>query len=1339
MTLHAALHYVPLDRQHSLARNAALPTYTRGSVLYADISGFTPLTEMMVEVHGARRGAEMLTHYLDTLYETLISQVMRYGGSVISFSGDAITCWFDGDNAAHPAVTAAWIMHETVNDLEEIRLSGRDPVKLGVKIAIASGGVRRFLVGDPRIQVIEVLAGETISHLHRGVKRAKRGQVLIDSTTLQQLGSHIAVENLDEGYGLVTAITLRAVPIARETVALHVDQVRSWLLPEVYDRLQEGLGEFLTELRPVVALFAKFAGINFDETDAGKQLDQYVHEVQRILERYQGRLIQLTIDDKGSYFYAAFGAPVAHEDDPQRATAAALELRQPPFNFIQSVQIGISQGMMRVGAYGSSQARTYGVLGDEVNLAARLMEHAAAGEVIASERVHKATDYTFVWTPLDAISVKGKREPVNIGRLVNERQVDTTEMVGASRATYVVGRAEQLGQAVRWLQPVNMGRSPGLLHISGELGMGKTHMLQVIRESGDYPHWWICPPDSILRRSLHPFVTLFKNVFKQNALNTRSANRAYFDDQMTRLIASVPRMRPELEHAASFIGALLDLEWENSPYQLTTPKDRFTQTLKACVTVLRAFSQRHPIILQIEDAQVLDADSLELISRLVEDGADYPLALIVTSRLPVFPLASMQITLTRISAEAVAELAAHLLNGEVDANVSDFLETKTGGNPFFVEQLVFSLLESGAVLKAADGYWRLQPQKMMDVPDSINGMLVARLDRLKPYIKAVVQTAAVVGTEFSLAILAAILGDEVADSIAAAEKEGIWQRVSLMTFRFEHSLMCDAAYEMQLSSRLREQHAVVGSALERLHPDSFADLAYHFGRAGNVEKERHYARLAGNHAASRFANREAIAYFTRALEITDSLREQFELIRLRESVYDVQGAREQQTHDLEQMRARAEQLADDHLWAQYALRSANYAENTGAYDEAVKAGQSVVETARRIGADDIEIEGYLIQGRACGWQARYIDAREHLEKSLALAEQAGLAWQMANSLRNLGIVAFAQGDYEEAHDLQTRALNLCREIGDRRGESMALNSLAVIAKEQRRLQDAQSYQDMALKLSLEIGDKRMQASIGAQMMSDIVQREPYSTRITLQDQMLALNRQIKNRRGECSALQNLATIAVECGATDDAYQYYQQSLDVANEIGYRQGTVKTLLGLAWMHGWLEDYTPMLTYGQQAHALASEIDSKPQITHAHLIIGQAFAGLKQTQEALSAYETAERLCRELKRHELLPEVLSGLASLNLQLGLLSQAQRYAKETLDTLQSSVGWDTLKIYWMAFQVYQASNWANTLELLELAHALLHERAALIDVDSLRQAFLDIYPLHRELIAARAWALHQ
>jgi class 3 adenylate cyclase len=428
--LETLLAYVPQDRRQSIAAGSELPRRTRGAALCADLSGFTPLTETLARKLGKRRGAEELALQLNRFYEALIAPVEAYGGSVIDFSGDAINCWFEADNGRR-ALTAAMQMQTAMQPFASLQLSTGDSVSVGVKIAVASGRVHRFLVGDPAVQTWDTLAGSIMDRLAALGHLAGTGEILMDETTAYRLHKILPIgeRRTDPETGqravVVSSLDFQVEPAPPVALPdLTEEQVRPWLLPAVFARLHGGQGEFLTELRPAAALFMRFDGLDYDaDQQAGDKLDDFIRRVQGILVEYEGTLLQLTLGDKGSYLYAAFGAPLAHEDDIERAVTAALALLELPAQVdgIHSVSIGLSRGTMRTGAYGSAARRTYGVLGDEVNLAARLMQRAVSGQVLASEAVWQASP-AFDWQVLLPFEAKGKAITVTPAILLGRRK-----------------------------------------------------------------------------------------------------------------------------------------------------------------------------------------------------------------------------------------------------------------------------------------------------------------------------------------------------------------------------------------------------------------------------------------------------------------------------------------------------------------------------------------------------------------------------------------------------------------------------------------------------------------------------------------------------------------------------------------------------------------------------------------------------------------------------------------------------------------------------------------------------------------------------------------------------
>ncbi|HNB50633.1 MAG TPA: adenylate/guanylate cyclase domain-containing protein, partial [Anaerolineales bacterium] len=421
--------YLPHDRRKALALGESLPDRVQGAALFADISGFTPLTERLAEMLGARRGVEELSRHLNTVYDALISEVETWGGSVVSFAGDAIICWFSGEAAIKNAVACTFRMHQAMKAFFSLPLPDGTATTIAVKTSIAYGKARRFVVGDPLIQLHDVLAGETIDRMAAGEKLARKGETIVDEASATSLGNAIRLvewrEDPETHHRFAVVMPTQATrdfrppeqaPEDTAPQSLQLEHLTPWLIPAISARLLAGQGEFLTELRPGVPVFVQFLGIDFESDEACPQLDQFVRQLQQILARYEGTMIDLTVGDKGSYLHASFGAITIHEDDTRRAVQAALEFQQvvAELPFLQQMQIGISRGTLRTGAYGGRSRRVYGALGDDVNLAARLMEAAHPGEIVVSGWVQKSLGERFEPVPRPPLHVKGKVDPISV-------------------------------------------------------------------------------------------------------------------------------------------------------------------------------------------------------------------------------------------------------------------------------------------------------------------------------------------------------------------------------------------------------------------------------------------------------------------------------------------------------------------------------------------------------------------------------------------------------------------------------------------------------------------------------------------------------------------------------------------------------------------------------------------------------------------------------------------------------------------------------------------------------------------------------------------------------------
>lgn len=1223
--------YIPRDRRKALLLGKPLPDRTHGSALFADISGFTPLTAALARVLGPRLGAEELTHQLNRVYDALIAEVECYGGSVIGFAGDAITSWFTGDMSVAPlrATACALAMQQAMQQFALVSLPGGETVALAMKASIASGPARRFLVGDVDVQYIDALAGETLTRMAAAEHLANRGEVLADQQTVAALVDVVQVREwrMAEDDGASFAVVERLyraleecqAPPAPPPLIAEPSLLRPWLLPEVYEGFTTGVGESLELRRGVVSLFLCFRGIDYDHDEqAGEKLDRYIRWVQDVIRRYDGALLQLIIGDKGNYLYGAFGAPTAHENDPQRAVSAALDLLAlpPELDFVGPLQIGVGQGTMRTGAYGSVTRRTYGVIGDAVNLSARLMQNAAPGTVLVTQALQEVLAQTFEWEALPDIRVKGKEELVPVARPRRKKQSPGRSVIYSGE---LVGREAELRQLVQAIQPIFTGRFAGVVYVHGEPGVGKTRLIYELQQRTQVSlAWFTCPADPILRQSLNPFRYFLRQYFGQNSDNTEEVNKLNFAAALNTLIerlragtdaSGAEDVIAELERTRSMLGALVDLYWEGSLYEQLEPELRFRNTLLAFKTLVQAESRLQPVILHVEDVHWLDSDSQELLVTLTRNVRDVPLVVILSGRYrddgspftleldADVPRAALD--LNTLSLEGTRALAAQVLAGPLSDVLANFLSLKTEGNPLFVEQLTLDLRER-ALVRLDNVVWDIVSQEVEAVPATINAVLIARLDRLAAQVKAVVQTAAVLGREFEILILSRMLHEDVdlPRKVQRAEEEMIWSALNQLHYIFRHTMMRDAAYDMQLQTRLQNLHALAAGVMEQIYAGElaphYADLAYHYGKANDRAQAFHYARLAGEEAAARFANQEAIQHFLQALQHALYLPPE-QIHAERQSVYaslgellvttgQYEAAQEHLTHSL----ALAQERDDRDGQARVYRWLAHLFELRSDYALAlnwIERGFQVLKGQETVDAAEMALIAGLIYTR----QGNFDQALRDCQTGLGIAEHLKQRPSLARAYNLMGHISRMRGHNVQAIEHFQRALDLYQQIGDIYGQATSYNQIANAYFSLSQWQQADRSYQLARQTFEQIGD--------------VYQR------------VFADN--------------NLGGIALNQGRLDQALQFYQNALDTLQQIGgspYVLGVLRMNLGATYIR--LGDIPAAREHLRAAQAYFEQAQARDFLPELYRHCAEADLYVADYESATGKAQQALDIAREL---------------------------------------------------------------------------------------------------------------
>jgi class 3 adenylate cyclase/tetratricopeptide (TPR) repeat protein len=1085
--------YIPGDRRLALARGSPIPDRVEGAALFADISGFTSLTEALARELGPQRGAEVLTGHIDRVFQVLIDVLSGFDGHVIYFSGDAITCWLDRADAVR-ATACALTMQRALRGEADITTPSGQHIELALKVAVAVGAARRFVVGDPDIQLMDVLAGRLIDELAAAERHARRNEVIAAASALARLGDSaiIDIRGGEDGtcYGVVSALTSVMEPAAPSTpsvAALPADIVRRWMLPDVHARLAVGHGEFLAELRPAYPLFLQFGGIDYDaDDDAVAKLDAFVRLAQRVLAQYGGNLLQLTLGDKGAYLYAVFGSPLAHEDDGLRAAAAAIGLRDlERESVVEDIRIGIAHGRLRSGMYGHAERQTFTCLGDAVNVAARLMTAASPGEILVTDAVRSAAGDAFDWKSLPALVLKGKSEQIVASALLGMPRSATRRHVAEGP---LVGRVAELARLETCLDAALAG-TPRVVALVGAAGIGKSRLVAEFarraRERGA----------GVARGEAQSYVRQASYVAWREVWRTifglRDGNPK--DEQVAQLMRELASIDPELVTRAPLLAGVLDLPLPAN--DLTASFDaklRKASLETLLVQTLRAKAAVAPLVVVLEDCHWLDPLSRDLLDALVHGASRLPVLFLLAYRpgsdatKGVEVLAGFElVALDELDPGGCEEIIrARLLQtlGE-DAQPSQALlalvASRAQGNPFYIEEL-FNYLASQHVDPRDE-----RALQSLQLPDSLHSLILSRVDELAEAPRRVLKVASVIGREFRASMLPGIYPDLGARDSIGADLAALADADLVKGdgdnedgYTFKHAITREVAYESMPFALRSELHERVGDYIEETEDDAIERhldlLAHHYWHSENRDKKREYLGRAGVAAQNGYANASAIDYFERLVPLLSKGSRLDMLLKLGK-VHELVGHWSRAQEADEEALAIAEDLDDGVRRAACQTALAEVVRKQGHYKEALdllnRAARGFASFGEEIGVARVM---HLV-GTVWAQRGNYDKALDSYNKSLKIRERIGDKAGMASLLSNLGIVAEHRGDYAGAEDYHRRALALRESVGERWAIGNSMTNLGMIACLDKRYEEARDWFEKAMAINREVGDRWMVA------------------------------------------------------------------------------------------------------------------------------------------------------------------------------------------------------------------------------------------------------------------------
>jgi class 3 adenylate cyclase/tetratricopeptide (TPR) repeat protein len=853
------------------------------TVLFADISGFAALTERLAETGPS--GVEALTELLNDCFGELIELVGAHGGEVVKFAGDALLAIWpandDGSMVTAWAARCGLAMQQSVHG-REFAAGAHLSVRIGVGSAQVSvahlGGVRgrwELVVGGPA--VVQACAAEQL---------ARPGDVLLSPGTYDVVRTISTGEQvrLDaDGPPALRLARIRpptsAAPLVRAgPVEAAGPALRAYVPAAVTARLAAGQSAWVSELRSVSVLFLRLPGLDDIGSETLEQAQQLVGAVQETLYEYEGSVDKVGVDDKGATLVAAFGLPpVAHEDDPVRAVQAALGIQARMQRRGLRPALGLATGRAFCGSVGSSQRREYTMIGGVVNLAARLMQ-AADDELVCDAATRQANQAKIAFEALPPRRLKGWALPVTVFR-------PRGQSLTRPRSRSLVGRAREQGLLTEPLVALQEGRG-GTVLLEGEAGIGKSRLVDALVEqaSGERVRTLVGVADAVRSTTpYHAWRPVFESVFDLEGVAEPSARRTRVLDRL--------RAWPDLERLAPLLVDVLpvDLPPDEIVGQLQGPV-RADNLRGLLVGALWMLAEERPLLIVLEDAHWCDSASWALawlvsqqIPRTLMVLALRPLADPVPEywRLRDAPDAQ-RLQLDPLPPDDVDALVAQRLGvTSVPRLVADVIGEHAGGNPFFSEELAYALRDTGAIT-VTDGRCQIAPDadlRVLSLPDTVQGVVLTRIDRLAPPQQLTLKVASVIGRSFAHHLLRDI-HPITADRPTLPDQLDRLQHRNLvlleapepeLAWMFTHVITRDVAYDLMLGAQRRALHRAIAEWYEQRHqarlPRFYPLLSYHWTRSGVTAKAITYLSLAGEQALAGAAYREAALFFADALAL----------------------------------------------------------------------------------------------------------------------------------------------------------------------------------------------------------------------------------------------------------------------------------------------------------------------------------------------------------------------------------------------------------------------------------------------------------------------------------------
>ena len=907
-------------------------------------------------------------------------------------------------------------------------------------------------------------------------------------------------------------------------------QDRLYIPGPIKRRMEAAEQDIVGENRLVTALFADISGFTpmsqaLTPEATVEKVNQCFQAVTDAVYQYEGSINRFI----GDCVLAFFGAPLAHENDPERAILSALDMRDAVSQLGLSISVGINTGMMYFGPIGTQEHLEISAYGADINLAKRLQETAQPGQILVGEGTHRFTRRAFDFEHLASLTLKGIAEPVSayaaLKPLPRPEKIRGIEGLRAE----LIGRDEELTKLKDALLDVLQGHGQ-MVSLIGEAGVGKSRLvaelkefaLQSMAQAGTRHDVSLRTPSTPLwlegrclslgvTAGYWPFIDIFRDYFGWGSDESDRARGESIIARLEELVTQGDLSKARLEEIGPLLGHLLSVQFGNDwDEQLSdaSPEQIKRRTFMAIRDFFLALCKRQPLVLVLEDLHWADSLSLDLISLLMETLTLAPVLLLCVYRPEhehkswhLATIASQkcperytEIHLRELTPQQGRRLVESLLTiDRLPASVKELILEKSQGNPFFVEEVIRSLINAGMIYQEGDMWRAREGIESVTVPESIQSIILSRIDRLEQELRYVLQSASVIGRLFRRRLLERVTQQETElerDLWELEDHELIYQERTIPEeeYSFYHVLTQETVYQNILARRRASFHQQVAAAMEMLYQDAldeyYEQLAYHYDKGGDVQKAIEYLFKAGEKAKRSYANEEAIAHLTRGLELLKTLPEAPERNRRELDLQIALGvpvihARGHASPEVEKTYARArelcQQIGEASQLFQVLLGLRRFYFVRGELQTAQELAEQLLTVAQNTQDPSHLSRAHFMLGEILYWLGHFVQAREHCDQGLPFCDprrqrsyiliygndpEVGFRIYKSYALWHLGYP-------DQALDMIHEALICAQELSYPFTLVFALHFAATVHQFRREAQAAQEHTEEVIRISTE--------------------------------------------------------------------------------------------------------------------------------------------------------------------------------------------------------------------------------------------------------------------------------